>query len=206
MKTYGLSVVTAPTDLPVTLDQAKTQSRVEVDETYWDADLSILIQAATALVESRADLSICDQTRRLTLPRFPRNSCPIYVPRGPARAISSIKYDDAAGDEQTFDAADYNLSAGERPQRIVLVDGAFWPTTELSNPNAVRIEYTAGAASVAAVDPIARQLVLFLVAYWFRNREAVATEGSAVVLPMAAESLLAQLGGAEEFIDYGVEP
>lgn len=204
MKHYGLSVTTPAADRPVTLDEAKVQCRVELDETAHDPDLGALIDQVTAFVESRADLSLCEQTLRLTLPRFPRERC-IWLPRGPVSAMVSITYVDSAGTTQTFSSSNYVLSSGDRPQRVQLADGVTWPTTKPSHPNAVQVNYTAGAASPAAVSPIAKRLVLFLVAYWFRNREAVATEGSSINLPFAAEALLAQLAGAEEFIPYGVE-
>ncbi len=204
MRHYGLIVTTPPADRPVSLDQAKAQCRVELDETYHDLDIAALIDAATATVESRADMSLCEQELRLLLPRFPRERL-IWLPRGPVSAVESITYIDGAGDEQTLDEDFYVLSLGERPQRLQLADGATWPTPKPSHPNAVQVNYTAGAASPAAVGRIATQLILFLVAHWFRNREAVSTEGSSINLPFAAEALLEQLAGAEQFIPYGVE-
>lgn len=205
MRLYGLTTITPAADLPVSLDQLKTQCRVDVDDTFHDSDLAGLLAAATSLVESMADLSICDQTVRLTLPRFPRGRS-LWLPRGPVREVVSVAYIDPDGEDQTLEDDAWTLSAGDRPQRIVLGFGWQWPGTAIGHPNAVRVTYQTGAETREAVDPIARQLVLFLAAYWFRHREAVTTDASAVQLPFAAQALLDQLRGAEEFLPYGIEP
>ena len=201
-----LAQTVAPTVWPVTLAEAKAHMRVDIGDE--DTLIEALIVAATKHCENLTGRQFMLATWRLSLDRFPcgvfnDQSSPaiegndIILPRPNLLAVSSIKYDDADGTEQTMDAADYRVGTDERPGRISLAYDAEWPTTR-SQSNAVRVLYTAGysasataATAQAAVPQNVKQAILLLVAQWFENRETQAIGTIATTLAFTIENLLA---------------
>jgi hypothetical protein len=62
----------------------------------------------------------------------------------PVASITSIKYDDEAGVEQTLSTADYALSTYGDSRRINLEPDADWPSVEADAADAVRIRFVTG--------------------------------------------------------------
>lgn len=201
-----LTQTVAPTVWPVTLVEAKAHSRIDIGDE--NALIESLIIAATRHCEHITRRQFMLATWRLSLDRFPCGafndpSSPaieghdILLPRPNLLAVSSIKYDDADGTEQTMDAADYRVSTDEKPARICLAYDQVWPTTRAQS-NAVRVLYTAGysadaSATVAqaAVPQNVKQAILLLVSQWYENREAQVTGTIATTLAFTIENLLA---------------
>lgn len=134
----GLTLVAAPASSPVTAAEAKAWCEVRGEQT--DAFMEGLIATATEMVEDVLGRSIMAQTWELSLPAF---AAVIELPRGPVTAVSSVKYDDADGVEQTADAEIYSLDLVSSPELIVLNDGQAWPAVA-TTPNPVRVEFVAG--------------------------------------------------------------
>jgi uncharacterized phiE125 gp8 family phage protein len=207
-----LAQTLAPTIWPVTVDEMKEHSRIDVGD---DDDLLLArIKAATIHCEKIARRQFMQATWRLSLDRFPVGvhndpTSPaieghdIILPRPKLLAVSSIKYDDADGTEQTLDASAYRANADERPARISLAYNEAWPTTR-THSNAVRILYTAGysaeadeTAAQAAVPEDVKQAIRLLVAHWYENREPQITGTIATTLAFTVENLLALESCAE---------
>lgn len=166
----GLTLVTAAASYPVTLAEAKAQCRVTSSDE--DTKLNDFIAAATDYVEQYLGRSIISQTWRLTLDKF---SDTILLPRGPVQSVSSIKYDDANGAEQTLAGAVYTLDSASDPQWVVRNSDSSWPTIN-DAVNSVRIEYVAGYAAVPASI---KHAILLIIGQWYDNREAVAPSSMA---------------------------
>jgi uncharacterized phiE125 gp8 family phage protein len=158
----GIQLVTAATELAVSLDEVKAQCRVT--DTASDALFETYIAAATEMVEQFIGRSIMAQTWLLALDRF---SHEIDLPRGPATSVQWVKYIDPMGNEQAADSDLYALDLISDPQRLVLVAGASWPATQ-SIVNSVKIQFVSGYAVAPAAIKMA---LLATVNRWFDNRE-----------------------------------
>lgn len=111
----------------------------------------------------------------------------------PVQSISSVKYLDADGVEQTVAAGDWFAIEDPKGKRVCFVDGAPSVTSLSSRPDAVRVEYVAGFGDDAAKVPNRiRQAHRLLVGHYYENREAVAhiASGKFETLPLAVSSLL----------------
>lgn len=67
----------------------------------------------------------------------------IELHMGPVTALTSVKYIDGDGVEQTMPGAGYVFDNYNEPARVVLAANTAWPTTKVV-PNAVKVRYVAG--------------------------------------------------------------
>lgn len=156
----GLTLITPPTEYPVTRTEAKTHCRIDGSDE--DALVDGLIAAASEYVEQYTGRSLLGQTWKLTLDEF---SDSILLPRGPVQS-ATVKYYDASGVEQTASTDLYTLDAASDPAWIVRNDSETWPGT-LDAVNVVSVTFIAGYETVPV--PI-KQAILLLVAQWYDDR------------------------------------
>lgn len=136
-------VTTAPTSEPVSLAEAKAAARID-DELVHDRELLRLIQAAREAAESYTQRSIMPQTLTLYLDAF---DAVIRLPRAPVTSVTSVKYLDDAGVQQTLAASKYRVDLVSYQPRITPGFDEPWPITRPVT-NAIEIEYVTGYASV----------------------------------------------------------
>jgi uncharacterized phiE125 gp8 family phage protein len=178
----------APTQTPVSLDEAKAHLRVDHPDD--DATVAAMIKAATSAAEQFLRRSLCTQTLRLALREFPVGA--IELPRPPVQAITAISYLGIAGG---LWATILNIDDGriyefdQHANAVVLLPNKSWPST-VTYRTSVTIDYVAGYASPAAIPDAIRQAILMTVGHFFANREDVVTGTIATALPRSAESLL----------------
>jgi len=148
---------TEPTIDPLTLAAAKAHLRV-VDFEDDDVYIATLISVARRAVEDMTGRTLIDTIFTQTM----RDWYPcVNLLRGNAHAIVSIKYDDAAGDEQTVDAAEYGI----QPHGDGCAFAAFY--NEFTDPDLVdrpyvdriRIQFTAGYGNVIDADALAAAVI-----------------------------------------------
>lgn len=178
----GISLVTPPTEWPVTLAEAKVQCRVTHDDE--DAYLEGLIRAATTYVESTLGRTIAVRTWKLTLDEF---ADAIEILRGPVQSVDAVQYSDEDGLTQTASASLYSTDLVSSRQWVLLNTGESWPTT-LDGVNAVSVTYTAGYEP-ADVPADIRHAILLLIGHWYANREA-ASDKPATTTDLAVDALL----------------
>lgn len=168
----AFELITGPASEPVSLDEAKAQCRVSgTDE---DSYLTALIAVAREKVEIDSERALISQTRRMWLDEFPTCGYQIVdIPLKPLTALTSVQYIDTEGNWQTFSSTKYVADLVSSPSRIQPVYGQIWPLTLPLTPNAVKITFTCGAASAAAVPAMAKHAMKLLIGHWFENREAV---------------------------------
>lgn len=161
----GLTLITPPTSTPVSLAEARVQCGIHDSDTTYDAQLNGYIAAATSLLDGPNGLlgkAIMAQTWDLTLDAF---SDTIELPFGPVTAVSSVKYYDEDGVQQTADVASYTVDLGSSRQWVVLNSDYSWPSTQ-SMINAVTIRFT---AALSAEDlPAIKQAILAQIDHWFQ--------------------------------------
>lgn len=172
-----LKLVTAPTVEPVTLSEVKAQAVIghDLDDTL----LSVMISAAREHGESLTGRSWAPKTLEVVLDSFPSGA--IELPASPVTAVTSIKYLDDDGAEQTMPEADYYVDTDSLVGRVIPKDA--WPETA-DRLNAVRVRYTAGFAA-GSIPPALKQWLLIRVATLYEHREALTmVSNNRLVLPM----------------------
>lgn len=169
----SLSLITAPTDYPLTIAEARVHVRQELtDDDLW---LDDAIRAATGLVETATNRQLLTATSRLSLDGWPCDGW-IDLPRPPLVAVTGITYLDTDGGQQTWAAANYRVSAPAGPKcdrgRIALAYGALWPTVQ-DVSETIAITFTHGYGAASDVPRELKQAVKLLVGHWYDNRSAV---------------------------------
>lgn len=180
-------VTTPPASEPVTLAEAKLWLKIDGDDD--DDLLTGLIAAAREAAESFTGRAFITQAVTLTLDlscsgwandlpagvydlpvsalygALPRT---IELARPPVSAITSVTTTDTSNTSSAFSSANYTLDAAGK--RLLLNDGALWPTN-LRSTSAVSV-LTAngyGASSSAVPQPI-RHAILMHVAGMYESR------------------------------------
>lgn len=168
MNPVSIKRITAPVAEPITLTEAKAQARFT--SSAEDTFITELISQAREFCESNTGLSLMPQTWELTLDDFADE---MHLHRPPVTSITSIKYTDVNGVEQTLASTEYVLdSASDMKARVVLAVDKSWPDV-YTGINNVRIRYVAGYANAAAVPKQLKRWMLIHITDWFKNRESI---------------------------------
>jgi uncharacterized phiE125 gp8 family phage protein len=164
----SLRLITPPATEPVSLAEAKAHLRVTGSDE--DALITALIIAAREAAEHETGRALITQTWEKTLDMFPEA---IELPNPPVQSVTSIKFLDENGDEQTLSSSSYTLdnASDSRPAWVTPVYGRTWPDT-YAEVNAVKVRYVAGWANAAAVPQSIKQWILLNIGHWFENRES----------------------------------
>lgn len=140
-------VITAVATEPVTLAEARLQCKIDSDDITHDAVLTALITAAREFAEHYTGRALATVTLEAALDEFPRCDGALKLPMPPVASITSIKYTDTAGVEQTLAGANYALSTYGTSRTVSLTYGNSWPSTQ-DVADAVRVRFVAGYASL----------------------------------------------------------
>lgn len=166
----ALKLINAPAALAVDLADAKAQCRVSGSEE--DALLTRLIRGAVSRGEHQTGRAFIDQEWELILDGFPAQEIELANP--PQISITSVKYLDGLGVQQTLSPAAYVLDADLMPGWLLPAAGTSWPAT-LDGANTVRVRFRCGYGSTAAAVPEGiRDWILVQVSTLYDNRDAVA--------------------------------
>ena len=92
------------------------------------------------------------------------------VPVPPLQSVTSIKYLDTAGAEQTLASYTYRVDAVREPGRIALDYGKYWPST-YPVMNAVTVRFVAGYATVP--EPIRWALLMLINELYEQRQESI---------------------------------
>lgn len=160
-------LITAAQFEPVSLQQLKTQVQLADDYREHDNELQALITAAREKYESDTGLVLCSSSWRLNFDQWPVNY--LELPTRTVSSVSSIKYIDATGTQQTVTSSVYELDAAYPSPRIRLKDDQQWPTIR-GHEGDIEVNYVAGYANQGAVPYRDQQAILLLAANWFENR------------------------------------
>jgi uncharacterized phiE125 gp8 family phage protein len=186
---YPLSnyvVSTAPTEEPLSVDEAKTNLRVD----YNDDDVLIqgLVTAAREQVEAMTRRALISRTIDFYRDQFPGippwpNSPVIELPLSPVSAVSAFEYTDSANTAHNWTISNGNLynetgalnahiDTVNQPARIMLAYSQVWPATVLKTANAIRIRLVCGYGAAADVPARAKQAMQLMIGDWYKVREA----------------------------------
>ena len=144
------TLIAGPGEEPVALADAKAWCRIDTDDD--DALVTALIAAARLEVESFTGRALVTQSWRLSL------ECPpgpvVVLPVVPVNEITSA----------TADGEDITVTL--QGDAVLLPDAC---------ESDLVIDYTAGYGAAAEVPQDLKQAVLALVAYWYDNRDGLAS-------------------------------
>lgn len=173
--------ITGAATYPVSVAELKANAKIDgTDED--NSVLPAIIAGATAHAERLCGRAFAEQTWELVLDDFPAEE--IEIDLGPVVSVSSVKYLDSDGVEQTMDAADYIVDTAADTGRILAPDG--WPTAQADTINAVRVRFVTGGTP----DDDVKQAILLLATHWHENRAAVNIGNITSELPFATQALL----------------
>ena len=148
------TLTTAPQIEPLTIAEAKAQIRSVQDQE--DGLIDSYIKAARQACEDYQFRGLLTQTWTLTLSQF---STIIPLPMAaPLQSVTSVKYYDSNGTQQTLATSYYEVETTSRPGRIALAANQAWPTVQsLKNVNRIEIAYVVGWTTPAAIPESIRQ-------------------------------------------------
>jgi len=96
------------------------------------------------------------------------------IPLPPLISVTTVKFFDTAGIQQTVSSLEYGVKTSSEPGRIYNLPNEEWPDLEDDRiEDSVEIRFVAGAATAADVPEIDRRAILLLAQHWIENREAV---------------------------------
>ena len=184
---WGLKLVTAATEEPVTLQDVREFLKVEVTDD--DTLIISLIKTARRHAETFTRRAFITQTWKLTLDKFPASDVPLLIPRAPLQSVSSVKYIDTDGVTQTLATSKYIVDIENTPGRISPAFGEVWPDTR-SRIGAVTIEFVAGYGNPSTVPEGLKTAIRLLVAHWYETRMPVVAGKTPSEVPFSIEALL----------------
>jgi uncharacterized phiE125 gp8 family phage protein len=191
-------VITPPTAEPITIEEARLDLRVTPDDgspPFHPDDTLImsLVSAAREYCEQYVRRALAPQTVEVVLDDFPDNE--IQLPMSPIASITSIKYIDGDGNQQTLSSGLYVLDNDQEPGWVLPLLNTEWPAT-YEVVNAVRVRYEVGYTSAQdspnnrPLPAAIRAAMLLLVCNWYENREAVVIGTIRSTLSFAVDALL----------------
>jgi uncharacterized phiE125 gp8 family phage protein len=179
-----------PTLEPVTLDQAKIQCRIDLEETAEDAYLTALITVAREWVEESTKRALLEQTWLAAYTCWPCDGI-FELARPFTMAVESVKYRDVDGAEQTISASNYVTELNSVPGEVKLKCAYVKPTLSRDHQYPIQITFTAGYGETAADVPLKlSQAILMMVHHFYDNRLPAVTGTISTKIPLSVESLI----------------
>jgi uncharacterized phiE125 gp8 family phage protein len=172
-------LITRSEVLPVNLSAVKEHLGIYHDEK--NHNLTILMSAATNIAEKFTGqiFRVGGDVYEQSLEEFPDR---VQLDYSPATGITSVKYFDGAGTEQTLPTGSYEFVDFITPQQVVFK--ATVPAT-YTREDAVKIRYVAGFKLSSEVPTDVKSAILLITQYLYDN------PGDAVrQMPTASEYIL----------------
>lgn len=180
-------LVTAPAELPITVEDLKAHLRVDsADE---DVLIEIYAGAATAQLDGYHGIlgrALVTQTWRQDFDSFDD----LRLPLGPVSSVTHVKYYDGDNALQTLSSSVYRLLTDESGGYLELVSGEAWPSI-YTRDDAVQVTFVAGVA-VDQIPSDIRAAIMLMAADLYANRETVGEGLSMVPMSMTVDRLIAR--------------
>lgn len=195
-------LATEPTELPVSLAEAKNHLKVDTSNTEDDALIFTMIRSAVDSCQDYTGLSLLTQTWRRYLDRFPGKPMEwwdgvregaltqeyrsfIELDKSPLQSVTHVKVYDDADTATTFSATNYYVDTASKPARVVLRNSAIWPATVLRAANGIEIEFITGYGSNKNAVPHSIRLGILqhLTALYEHRGDSLGPDGSIIDPP-----------------------
>lgn len=164
---------------PVSIADVERQLRID-DLSYEQTEVELFITAVRKRAETITKRALVETTEFLVLDTFP---IILELRKPPLNEVTSIKYIDLEGVEQTLDPLAYRVikdkSEPAMLSYIIPAYGTNWPTPR-QDKAVITVEYTCGYTPVTCPEPI-KQWILINVANLYENRESVVTSKNSLL-------------------------
>lgn len=191
----SISVVTQPTEEPISLSEAKLHLKQDSDAD--DSLISSLIVSARQYCESYVGQQLVTATRRLKLDCF--SGWRIELPYPPLQSVTSVVYLDTGGNSTTLSGSDYTVDIYSMPGFVEPAYSKVWPTTR-GVSNSVTITYVAGYGAALAVPDAVKSAMKLLIGHWYENRESVNVGNTTTALEMSVDALLTSVWHGSRYL------
>lgn len=162
--------------MAITLQQLKTA--LKIDYSTDDAELSRLMQAASAFINEYTGVSIDTAKKTQYLAWWMKTRLSEY----PFASVDSVKYYNSSNTLTTMPSTDYFIIRSESPS--IYINFKEFPT--VYDGTEIQVNYTVG---YAATPEHINQLLIALVGAWYNNPEATAPISLSTV-PLSAQVVL----------------
>lgn len=179
-----LALFAAPGTEPITLSEAKAHLRVTATDD--DTLINSLITAARQWSEDFTRRALITQTWDYKLDAVADE---MEIPLPPLQSVTSVKYIDTLGVEQTLATSEYTVDAAATRGIVRLAYDKSWPSTRLQ-ANAVTIRFVAGYGNAAAVPGTIKAACLLMLGELYARRETAIVGAPIATVPVSAEYLL----------------
>ena len=180
----ALKIVTASTEEPVTLPEAKLWLRLDEFSVDEDDLINGLISRARLFWEDVTNRSALVQTFDYYLDEQPKDSCPIELPKAPLVAVTSIKgyalteNSDSGG--TAMSTSGYYVDTAHEFGRVMPLSAYYYPVATRSI-NPVTVRFTAGySTSTTGVPDTVKAEIKGLVAQLYEHRGDEGAQASAL--------------------------
>lgn len=162
------------------------KNHLRVDHATDDTLIEQIMLAATEAAENFQRRTYITRSRTYYLDSFPTIIRPPY---SPLVAVTTLKYYDTDGVQQTLDAANYRVDTDTEPGRITEAYNCTWPSIRTMT-NAIEVTYTSGygTENTDVPDDIKAALKM-MIAHLYENRSAV-IDSKLHEVPLGARTLL----------------
>lgn len=174
---YPYDSVAANVVWPATVAKQKSHSQIShsAEDLLLMDEFGGYLAAATEEIESRGEISLISQKRRMLLDRMPCGEA-IEITRGPVQSIDAVTYLDADDAEQTLATTLYRGSLKGGSGSIYFKDTS--GITTANGPQVVWVDTTCGYGVTPTVVPAQwRELVMVVAARLYERRELAAGGG-----------------------------
>jgi uncharacterized phiE125 gp8 family phage protein len=165
---------------PVTIAEAKAQLSIAGSDTFHDGRVSRLITAARQKYEYDTQTNLLTATYDDT---FDRLYDSMRLTQRPVTAVTSVKYYDEDGTQQTLSTDVYSIDLALQEIRLDVQQS--WPDTQ-QRWDSVVIRYTTGYSTIPET---AKHAIMLLVAFWFEMADMIISPN--MVSTSAYDSLVA---------------
>lgn len=178
---------TAPSIIPISLNELKRNLHIMEADTDQDTYLGEIISGVVDIVQTDIGRQLCLATYTAYFDFYPAGD-ELELELGPVSGISSVKYyPDDATVPTTVIASDYQLDNAELTARLRFLN-SFSPDTD--RMNAVEIEFTTGWGSANDVPRGIKDALLLLCSDRYLNPENQMLNFGASIRQTAAERFL----------------
>lgn len=175
------TIVTPASGLAVDIELVKKHLRISLDQTDEEDYLTdFVIPAAMAFCENEVvgRRQFLTATCEVTVSDWWDAPSPLPLP--PLQSVTSIKYLDTIGDEQTLSTDDYIVRPANRQRGTVEFVALQLPFLYQWSSYPITIRFVCGYGAASAIPAAIRQAILLTCGWLYRDREPTKVEFDAV--------------------------
>jgi len=193
---YPYDGVAANVVWPITVDQLKDHAQVSHD--LDDDLLADYIADATDYIETRGQIALVSQRRRLVLDRLPSEES-IWIPRRSLVSVTAVGYLDDDGDELVLAASKYSVRAKGRKPSVYFSDTS--ATGVADGDGVCWIDVVCGFGdSAASVPQQWKKLILAVATHSYERREMIAGGGLDEAMERVINRKVIAAGGSRRYV------